>query len=178
MNEAAPSLLVATANQIAFVKVVGRANVASSVHFKSLIGHLQEVGFKNYVIDLSECSTMDSTFLGVLIGLVLPPARSRPDPSVICLQLLNPNQRVTDLLDNLGVAHLFAMIRGVNPEAAALAPVPPTEAPATREEISKTCLEAHQLLMAVNPENVPKFKDVAKFLAEDLKKLKSDTAQP
>jgi hypothetical protein len=32
-------------------------------------------------------------------------------------------------------------------------------------------LEAHQTLMAVNPENVIRFKDVTLFLAEDLKSL-------
>jgi hypothetical protein len=49
-----------------------------------------------------------------------------------------------------------------------LAPASPT-----REEVQRTCLEAHQLLMEINPANVAKFKDVAAFLAEDLKKLKA-----
>ena len=167
------NLLVAVANEVAFVKVVGRANVAWSVHFKILISKLQGNGFKCFVIDLSECSTMDSTFLGVLVGAVLHPA-GPPEASATCLQLLNPNQRVADLLENLGVAHLFTMLRGVNPAEAALLPPTPANVPASREEISRTCLEAHQLLMAVNPENVPKFKDVAQFLAEDLKKLKEE----
>jgi hypothetical protein len=38
------------------------------------------------------------------------------------------------------------------------------------KEISRTCLEAHQTLMRINPDNIAKFKDVAQFLAEDLKK--------
>jgi hypothetical protein len=33
-------------------------------------------------------------------------------------------------------------------------------------------LEAHQTLMRVNPENIPKFKNVTEFLVEDLKNLK------
>ena len=41
----------------------------------------------------------------------------------------------------------------------------------THKEITSTSLEAHQTLMAVNPENVNRFKDVTKFLAEDLKTL-------
>jgi len=35
-----------------------------------------------------------------------------------------------------------------------------------------TSLEAHQTLMALNPENVARFKDVTQFLAEDLENLK------
>jgi hypothetical protein len=34
-------------------------------------------------------------------------------------------------------------------------------------------LEAHQTLMAIDPRNVSKFKEVTAFLAEDLKRLKS-----
>jgi hypothetical protein len=37
-------------------------------------------------------------------------------------------------------------------------------------DLSRNCLEAHQTLMNINPANVPKFKDVAQFLEEDLKK--------
>lgn len=37
--------------------------------------------------------------------------------------------------------------------------------------MARTSLEAHQTLMKINPANIPKFKDVAEFLAEDLKKL-------
>jgi hypothetical protein len=47
----------------------------------------------------------------------------------------------------------------------------PVVAEASREEISRTCLEAHLTLMDINPDNVPRFKEVAKFLAEDLEKL-------
>ena len=44
---------------------------------------------------------------------------------------------------------------------------------ATKEEVTRACLEAHQTLMNINPANVPKFKEVSQFLAEDLKKLGS-----
>lgn len=174
MNSSPPNLLVAIVDQAAFVKVIGRANVASSVHFKILVSHLQESGFKKFLIDLTECTTMDSTFMGVLVGTVLNPAERAAETRAICLELLNPNQRVADLLENLGVAHLFTMVRGANPAEAALAPSTLPGTPASREEASKTCLEAHRLLMAVNPENIPKFKDVTQFLAEDLKKLKAE----
>jgi len=38
--------------------------------------------------------------------------------------------------------------------------------------LTRACLEAHETLMAINPENVARFKDVAMFLAEDLAKLR------
>ena len=45
----------------------------------------------------------------------------------------------------------------------------------THEQITRTSLEAHQTLMAVNPDNVERFKDVTRFLAEDLKTLEKGT---
>jgi len=36
--------------------------------------------------------------------------------------------------------------------------------------LTEASLEAHKLLMEVNPDNVPKFKDVAQFLAEDMER--------
>ena len=45
----------------------------------------------------------------------------------------------------------------------------------THEEITRTSLEAHQTLMAMNPENVARFKDVTQFLAEDLKSLEKSS---
>ncbi|MBI4663482.1 MAG: STAS domain-containing protein [Verrucomicrobia bacterium] len=172
MNQPPSNLLVAVTDRVAFLKIVGRANVASSVPFKTLAADLRSSGFHNFVVDLGACSTMDSTFLGVLVGVVLNSVEPPAATGAFCLQLLNPNQRVADLLDNLGVVHLFTITSGGNPAEATLEPSPASEVAASREEISKTCLEAHQLLMAVNPENIPKFKDVAQFLAEDLKKLK------
>jgi hypothetical protein len=39
----------------------------------------------------------------------------------------------------------------------------------TREEAGPTILDAHEKLMDFDPKNVPKFKDVVKFLREDLR---------
>jgi hypothetical protein len=52
-----------------------------------------------------------------------------------------------------------------------LAPLETTGAKVDKTQLSRTCLEAHQTLMNINPGNVPKFKEIARFLAEDLKKL-------
>ena len=37
-----------------------------------------------------------------------------------------------------------------------------------KRELAEASLEAHRTLMHLNPENVPRFKDVTKFLEEDL----------
>jgi hypothetical protein len=91
------------------------------------------------------------------------------------VELANPNARISELLENLGVLPLFKVTTGAvqlpdDAQASAPAPVNPTQ-----EQITRTCLEAHKILMAVNPENAARFKDVTQFLAEDLKNLEKSS---
>ncbi len=119
---------------------------------------------------------MDSTFLGVLAGGGLKLLKASEAGKGAPIQLLNPNERVQTLLDNLGVLHLFYVTTGSNLspdqcERPDVGGVPPS-----REDVCRTSLEAHKTLMDINPDNIPKFKDVTQFLAEDLAKLGSDQA--
>src|ERR1043165_9992203 len=105
MTKTASTLCVAVLDQTAFIKVPGRANYASSIDLKNLVGELRQRGFTEFVLDLRECLTMDSTFLGVLAGLVL--RNGHPETAAPSIELLNPNNRVLDLIENLGVLSMF-----------------------------------------------------------------------
>jgi hypothetical protein len=94
-------------------------------------------------------------------------------PAKPVLEIYKPNERVLDLLDNLGISHFFTQIQCPPALSGGFNVTAPAPTPASKEEISQTCLEAHRTLMAVNPDNIPKFKEVTQFLAEDLKKSKS-----
>ncbi len=157
--------------KFACIKIVGRANFASSIDFKTLVNELRQRGYTFFVLDLSECVLMDSTFLGVLAGFGLKVSAAPRAETAGCIELLNPNSRISELLENLGVLHLFKVAQGP------LIPPEPTETEVhtplnpTKEQVVRACLEAHQTLMDLNPANTRKFKEVAQFLAEDLKKL-------
>jgi len=157
-------------DKTAWIRIEGRANFNSSVDFKAVVNGLVEKGFDRFVLDLTECVLMDSTFLGVLAGLGMRFNTSRNGGCVPIIELLNPNARIADLLDNLGVEHLFQIVTGPELNSNRLERVEHSPVAADRKEVSRTCLEAHETLMRINPENVAKFKDVAQFLAEDLKK--------
>ena len=170
MNKPAASLSVSIVESTVFLRISGRANFTSSIDFKRLVQELSQKGYKHFVLDLSECLIMDSTFLGVLAGIGLKMSHGgNPESSV---ELLNPNSRVTELLENLGVSHLFSIRQGDSSKGESFQPSKPTGA-VTTEEVTRTCLEAHRTLMGLNPDNVVRFKDVAEFLAEDLKRLQS-----
>ena len=150
---------VASTDKITCIKLQGAASFSLSVDFKSVVTQCCEKGGRVLLLDLSDCSNMDSTFLGVIVGLSANLER---------IELLNPQERVTDLLENLGVLDLVAVGHGDNPFLDRLEDAGSVNA--TKTELAQAGLEAHRILMNVNPENIPRFKDVAKFLEEDLER--------
>jgi anti-anti-sigma regulatory factor len=171
---AAANLSVLVGKNCACIKIAGRANFASSPDFKTLLDQLSQRGFRHFMIDLTDCVLMDSTFLGVLAGFGI---KLNPNgaPAERGIELLNATTRVIELLENLGAVHLFNLSNGpLKLPEDAKACVPDSINP-SHEQITRTSLEAHQTLMAMNPENVARFKDVAQFLAEDLKNVEKSS---
>ena len=164
------NLSVLVGKKFACIKIAGRANFTSSPDFKTLLDELARKGYRRFIIDLSECMLMDSTFLGVLAGFAL---KTNPQvvPGECCLELLNANTRITELLENLGALHLFKITTGAMELPDDVKACTPESINPTHEQITRTSLEAHQTLMKVNPDNYARFKDVTQFLAEDLKNL-------
>lgn len=174
MATSSATLSVLIGKNCAAVKIAGRANFSSSPDFKTLLNELSQKSYRHFIIELSECVLMDSTFLGVLAGFGL---KLNPNgaPCEKGIELLNANARVSELLENLGAIHLFNVTSGelkMPGDVKVCAPEPKNP---THEEITRTSLEAHQTLMAVNPENIMRFKDVTQFLAEDLKSLEKSS---
>lgn len=177
MKTSVSELSVCVEDKSAWVKIAGRACFNSSVDFKTLVNGLSDKGFSRFVLDLTDCPVMDSTFLGVLAGLGLKFGADRNGDAQPVIELLNPKPRILDLLENLGVSHLFKVTNCQDPGCDKLQPVEPALQANNRKEMSRTCLEAHQTLMDINPANVPKFKEVTQFLAEDLKKMEANNSE-
>lgn len=167
---ASANLSVLVCKNFACIKIAGRANFACSPDFKTLLSELSNKGYGHFIIDLSECLLMDSTFLGVLAGFGI---KLNPNGAPIegGIELLNASPRVAELLENLGTAHLFKLTNGPLELPNDAKTSTPESINPSHEQVTRTCLEAHQILMGMNPENVARFKDVAQFLAEDLKSL-------
>lgn len=168
-------MLVSVGNNRVCVKVIGRANFTSSVDFKTLLSELLQQGYTYFALDLAECVLMDSTFLGVLAGFGLKLSGSQADGVQRTLELFNPNPRITELLENLGVLHLFNLTQGQVPLPEAATPHESAPTNPSHEEVAQACLDAHKTLMQIHPDNVGRFKEVTQFLAEDLKKLRANS---
>jgi anti-anti-sigma factor len=167
MPNAPASLMVAAPGEQACLKVIGRATFALGPDLRGLLYGLHQRDYRRFLLDLTQCACMDSTFLGVLAGFVRQVVETGDGRGEI--RLVNPNPRVRELLDNLGVFSLFQVDEiqgGVAADYVAVAVTAPSKL-----ELARTALEAHQTLMAIAPNNIPKFKDVARFLAEDVRRF-------
>jgi anti-anti-sigma regulatory factor len=167
MSIPAAKLLVSTLENLACIKVIGRANFAVSVNFKRLLTGLGEKGIKHFVIDLAECAAMDSTFLGDLAGLGLKFdgggfSEGRP------IRLLNTPPNILEAIESVGTDRLFQLIRSCEEVPGAFQEISLDDV--SRVENTRNCLEAHKLLMDMDPANVDKFKDVTAFLEQDLQR--------
>jgi anti-sigma B factor antagonist len=167
-------MLVMVNEHFACIRIIGRANFASSVDFKALVDELRQKGCECFVLDLSECLLMDSTFLGVLAGLGLKLSSGNGHQARHGVELINPSPRITELLETLGVVHLFKITQGSFAPAAPAEAVERTSPDPSKAELTRTCIEAHQTLMAISPANAARFKDVTQFLAEGVKKSKTE----
>jgi anti-anti-sigma regulatory factor len=176
-------ILVARSADLGFVKVVGRGSFQNSSCLKAFYLQLLNDGVHRFVVDLGACTYLDSTFLGILLGLGLKLKESGDG----LLNILNASTRNLELLRNLGLDRLINIhgtessrlpsgfgengksaqgmkLSGIKEDQLeeVACPVP------TRAEAAPTILEAHEALMQFDPRNVPKFKDVVEFLREDL----------
>lgn len=175
-NKPTDQLLVAMDDRRAFVRVVGRGSFKVSPALKEFALAAIERGGVELILDMQDCIGMDSTFMGVLAGLALR-LRERGGRVV----MVNLSARTRTLLATLGLDQVVEpyMVGEPPPDLAKLLGGGPVlSAPAARErtmrETAETMLEAHQNLVKISPENLPKFKDVLAFLREDLKKTERD----
>jgi anti-sigma B factor antagonist len=169
-------ILVARSADLGFVKVVGRGSFQNSGCLKAFYQQLLKEGVSRFVVDLDACTYLDSTFLGILLGLGL---KLREAGNGL-LHILNANPRNLELLKNLGLDRLINIegnrgnatgngssqgrLNSVKEEQLQEIPCPVP----TRAEAAPTILEAHENLMEFDARNVPKFKDVVEFLREDI----------
>jgi anti-sigma B factor antagonist len=166
MSEGAQtSLSVCVRDHAACVRVAGRAKFNSATDFKKLIEQLQHDGCSEIVIDLSQCSVMDSTFLGILnsAGKKCDMARSQGRPCEI--KLLRAPECVLESLANFEALHLFTVVKDAPPFDAFKRV---EEGSTTRVELNRTCFEAHKSLMENSEDNERRFKDATEFFRKSL----------
>lgn len=147
----------------AFIKIAGRAAVEGARDFRGLVERLHTEGTQQFCFDLSECLLMDSTFSGVLAGLATRFGSKAPEGGFRFV-LANPNERVRDLLDSLGVLALMPVVNSAVTGKTNATVVEHVGPGSSREEVAECCLEAHRLLMTLSEANRGRFRPVVEML--------------
>ncbi|NGO39452.1 STAS domain-containing protein [Limisphaera ngatamarikiensis] len=154
-----------------WLRITGHANFAAAPDFKAVVQGLLQKGYRRFKVDMSDCILLDSTFLGLLCRLGIQLHQSG-DPQA-GVDLINPTPRVAQLIESLGVTEYLHIVQEPRtlPAGGETTETTLGGGGADRVELARTSLEAHQTLMSINPANEARFKDVARFLQEDLQKL-------
>jgi len=146
----------------AFVRVFQKASFLNCAPLRSFFEECLVVGRRNYVVDFQECSSMDSTFLGILVGLAMKLRKFEDDGR---LTLINLKDRNLETVRNLGI-HKIA---DVNPDdlSSDERELNDLESNEDRESVgSETICQAHKTLMELNERNSKMFCDVVNFLEQ------------
>jgi anti-sigma B factor antagonist len=145
------------------VRIEGRASFLNSAALKDFFTAMIAQGKTRFAVDFKGCASMDSTFLGVLAGAAIQLRRLSPPGA---LTLVRVGERNLELIRNLGLHRLATVDPGASvPTGGGQA----LDARALGEvESARLVLEAHENLVATDPDNAAKFQDVLAFLRNQL----------
>lgn len=156
-----PVYLVDAYSDPVVVRIDGRACFQNSMCLRDFISEMVARGKTRYVLDFQNCTSMDSTFLGVLAGAALELRKNNKDASLVVTRV---GQRNLELMRNLGLHRLLSVDGG---EVAASAPRRDTVLECKQQseiENARHVLEAHENLVKADEANRTKFQDVLAFL--------------
>ncbi len=116
---------------------------------------------KNVVVDMLEAEGLDSTTLGLMAKLGLHCRKQYG----IDVQVFCQNPSILRTLDCMGFDELFDIIQQVPTISAKLHNI--TSVNPEVDEIRRQVLEAHKLLVQLNPKNSSEFTDLIRALESD-----------
>ena len=101
--KAASEILVSCADRIVWIRVEGNGSSRNSTALKDFAKEVIDRGAREFIVDLSNCPLMDSTFMGTLAGISLR-LRELGEGS---LYVVNLNERNAESVCSLGLDQLF-----------------------------------------------------------------------
>lgn len=150
-------------DNVVYCQVVGIANMNNSAPFESYARRQQEGGCNEFILDFSRCEGLDSTFLGIVLGLRLGTSSDGERPQITAV---NVSKHVLKILAEVGIDRLIR----VAPE-----PVTPPEVPLVKlerdcseEERLGMILSAHESLCDLGAENRARFGSFVELLRREM----------
>lgn len=159
-----PTYLVDANSDPVMIRIEGRASFQNSACLQDFITTLVKQGKRRFVIDFMSCSSMDSTFLGVLAGAALELRKITPRGSLV---VCRAGSRNLELIRNLGLHRLLTVDpAGSDLPGAVTTSVLACSGDQNELDQARLVLAAHENLVAADEANRAKFQDVLSFLKE------------
>lgn len=155
-------VLQADCSGVYILKLVGEVRLNACSTIDAAIERISEnANFRSLVVDLSETVHLDSTTLGMLAKLaVKAKERSHFLPSIV-----STNPDVTRIIESMGFESVFLITEEPIESESELLEL--SQTPLQEEDMRKTVLNAHKVLMDMNENNRGKFRDLVDALEGD-----------
>ena len=161
-------ILVGKFDNISWIRCDGKGSFNNSPRMKQWSESHIEAGGDCVVIDLENCTGMDSTFMGTMAGIAMKLAKI-PNGS---LQVVGANQKNKSSLEDLGLC----MLLDIDPQNTEWQPnidsirsSLTTSSDSPKDDAFKHVLDAHKLLCEADENNDEKFSTVLDVLEAELK---------
>ena len=165
-------LELARSQEIVYMRVIGPGNMRMCPTLYDLANRMAREGYKKFIVDLKDCTGMDSTFMGTLVEIAAlsPPPRDT-------LMVINPSKRNQNLLEGLGLTEVIKVKPGRTR-------IPPIEVEvirdtgAPRDKRIALTKRAHEHLVRLDKRNQARFGPFLKQLSKELGCGCSSTHKP
>lgn len=169
------SFSVARSESCVVIKISGRANSNSSQNFKRLLTDEWKKGVRQFILDLSECTIMDSTFLGIMVHFV-ESAQSASKTESVSVALFEPIPCILDLIEDLGASSLFNVLDAHDKSNLKFSDIP-TESVADKRTLLQNSILAHQTLLKLitDPGKRDSIQGLIELMETELQELKPNS---
>jgi anti-anti-sigma regulatory factor len=148
----------------AFVKISNKASYLNCEPLRKFFEDQDKSGQKRYVIDFKNCSSMDSTFLGILVSVALKIRTNQEGGNMV---LLNLTGRNLETVCNLGIHQITEVSSEEITDAQQLEQLAQISSSSSEPSVgSDTIYKAHKALMSLNDKNLKVFSDVVSYLEQ------------
>lgn len=152
------SIDVRVTNQEALIRARGRMTFVEAHPLRKFCMRMMEQGATRYILNAERCTSMDSTFIGVL-AMVSLKGKMRSVRVEIC----GADDQVKGQILGLGLKRIFLFHDRCDRPAASGTVL---DEQGERDDVRETMLGAHETLAEVDAENEERFKDVLTYLRE------------
>ncbi|TFE68915.1 STAS domain-containing protein [Methylacidiphilum caldifontis] len=158
------SLYYALTKDGGYLKVVGWGSFDKSSSLRLFYNQLLSSGIRRLIVDLQECTYMDSTFLGTLAAIQIKFNSINGE-----LKVVNVSKKNQESISTLGLDKIFDISEqwDVSQYLDHLAPL--DRQALKKGDTSLIMLEAHELLIDLDPRNKAKFQDLVDYLKEEIR---------